>query len=247
MRSGLSSKLPYYVSCIPLYSLLSLTPKGGGVIRMGILGDLLRTLPTTDGDSSNYPHPPFQGHYCFLKWEFYCKVSIIIPIKYLFFTLVLFKKQITQSSLLVLEFICLVFIKKKIFSICPQFLPLLFNITSIPTGLSSLLYLLPHSISRSQCLLSCDSQDLSSHLDCSWHELNCSVSFERKWVMMVVVQNGNAKIKYRKNYIMRYQHNFFSLTCKLNLRHVIWKLFKVLLFLWLCDLELILFLADTGC
>lgn len=113
MRSGLSSKLPYYVSCIPLYSLLSLTPKGGGVIRMGILGDLLRTLPTTDGDSSNYPHPPFQGHYCFLKWEFYCKVSIIIPIKYLFFTLVLFKKQITQSSLLVLEFICLVFIKKK--------------------------------------------------------------------------------------------------------------------------------------
>lgn len=41
--------------------------KGGGVIRMGILGDLLRTLPTTDGDSSNYSHPPFQGHYCFLK------------------------------------------------------------------------------------------------------------------------------------------------------------------------------------
>lgn len=123
MRSGLSSKLPYYVSCIPLYSLLSLTPKGGGVIRMGILGDLLRTLPTTDGDSSNYPHPPFQGHYCFLKWEFYCKVSIIIPIKYLFFTLVLFKKQITQSSLLVLEFICLVFIKKKSSLYVPNFYP----------------------------------------------------------------------------------------------------------------------------
>ena len=99
---------------------------------MEILGGLLRTLPTIDGDSSNDPHPPFQGHYCFLKWEFYCKVSIIIPIKYLFFTLVLFKKQMTQSSLLVLEFI-LSCLRKKKKNLYPQFLPLLFNITSIPT------------------------------------------------------------------------------------------------------------------
>ena len=98
---------------------------------MEILGGLLRTLPTIDGDSSNDPHPPFQGHYCFLKWEFYCKVSIIIPIKYLFFTLVLFKKQMTQSSLLVLEFILSCLRKKKkiyipnfypYFSISPLFL-----------------------------------------------------------------------------------------------------------------------------
>ena len=165
---------------------------------MEILGGLLRTLPTIDGDSSNDPHPPFQGHYCFLKWEFYCKVSIIIPIKYLFFTLVLFKKQMTQSSLLVLEFI-LSCLRKKKKSISPiSTLTFQYHLYSY-RGLSSLLYLLSHSISRSQCLLSCGSQDLSSHWDCPWHELNYSVYFERKWVMMEVVQNRNAKIKYRKN------------------------------------------------
>lgn len=54
-------KVTLLLSFIPLYPLLSLTPKReGGLLEWESWGGgLLRTLPTIDEDSSNDPHPPF--------------------------------------------------------------------------------------------------------------------------------------------------------------------------------------------
>lgn len=116
---------------------------------------------------------------------------------YLFFTLVLFKKQMTQSSFLVLEFILSCLHKKNLlYMSLISTLTFQHHLYSYRTQLTPVpaasLYLKEPMFAQ----LRLSRPQFSLRLP--RHELNYSVSFERKWVMMVVVQSGNAKIKYRK-------------------------------------------------